>query len=53
MAKKLNDSSKGNKNLGIKQRGLGMLINTEPESNNTGLFEIILVKEHYYSFTSL
>lgn len=31
MAKKLNDPSKGNKNLGTKQRGLGMLINPEPE----------------------
>ncbi|WP_157243506.1 hypothetical protein [Algoriphagus resistens] len=31
MAKKLNDPSKGNKNLGAKQRGLGMLINSEPE----------------------
>jgi hypothetical protein len=31
MAKKLNDPSKGNKNLGSKQRGLGMLINSEPE----------------------
>ncbi len=31
MAKKLNDPSKGNKNLGSKQRGLGMLINPEPE----------------------
>lgn len=31
MAKKLNDPSKGNKNLGTKQRGLGMLINSEPE----------------------
>jgi hypothetical protein len=32
MAKKLNDPSKGNKNLGSKQRGLGMLINAEPET---------------------
>ena len=32
MAKKLNDPSKGNKNLGSKQRGLGMLINSEPET---------------------
>ena len=31
MAKKLNDPSKGNKNLGTKQRGLGMLINPEQE----------------------
>lgn len=31
MAKNLNDPSKGNKNLGSKQRGLGMLINSEPE----------------------
>ncbi len=31
MAKKLNDPSKGNKNLGSQQRGLGMLINSEPE----------------------
>jgi hypothetical protein len=32
MAKKLNDPSKGNKNLGNQQRGLGMLINAEPET---------------------
>ena len=32
MAKKLNDPSKGNKNLGTQQRGLGMLINSEPET---------------------
>lgn len=32
MAKKLNDPSKGNKNLGSKQRGIGMLINAEPET---------------------
>ena len=32
MAKKLNDPSMGNKNLGSKQRGLGMLINAEPET---------------------
>lgn len=31
MAKKLNDPSKGNKNLGTKQRGIGVLINPEPE----------------------
>lgn len=31
MAKKLNDPSKGNKNLGTKQRGIGVLINSEPE----------------------
>lgn len=31
MAKKLNDPSKGNKNLGTKQSGFGMLINPEPE----------------------
>ncbi|WP_232424886.1 hypothetical protein [Algoriphagus resistens] len=31
MAKKLNDPSKGNENIGTKQRGLGMLINSEPE----------------------
>ena len=31
MAKKLNDPRKGIKNLGNKQRGLGMLINPEPE----------------------
>ncbi|WP_232425008.1 hypothetical protein [Algoriphagus resistens] len=31
MAKILSDPSKGNKNLGTKQRGLGMLINSEPE----------------------
>lgn len=31
MAKKLNDPSKGNKNLGNKQRGIGVLINSEPE----------------------
>ena len=31
MAKKLNDPSKGNKNLGTKHRGLGVLINSEPE----------------------
>lgn len=31
MAKKLNDPSKGNKNLGPKHRGLGVLINSEPE----------------------
>lgn len=32
MAKKLNDPSKGNKNLGTQQRGLAMLINAEPET---------------------
>ena len=32
MAKKLNDPSKGNKNLGTKQRGLGMLINSDHET---------------------
>jgi hypothetical protein len=32
MAKKLNDPSKGNKNLGTKQRGLSMLINPDPET---------------------
>ncbi|WP_373400036.1 hypothetical protein V8V91_10675 [Algoriphagus halophilus] len=32
MAKKLNDPSKGNKNLGTPKRGLGMLINSEPKS---------------------
>ncbi|MEB2782823.1 hypothetical protein U3A58_20750 [Algoriphagus sp. C2-6-M1] len=32
MAKRLNDPSKGNKNLGTKQRGLGMLIKSEPET---------------------
>ena len=32
MAKKLNDPSKGNKDLGAPKRGLGMLINSEPES---------------------
>lgn len=32
MAKKLNDPSKGNKNLGTQPRGLGMLINAEPET---------------------
>ena len=32
MSKKLNDPSKGNKNLGTKQRGLGMLINSDPET---------------------
>ena len=32
MAKKLNDASKGNKNLGTSKRGLGMLINPEPET---------------------
>ena len=32
MAKRLNDPSKGNKNLGTSKRGLGMLINPEPES---------------------
>jgi hypothetical protein len=32
MAKKLNDPSKGNKNLGTQQRGLGMLINAEPDT---------------------
>jgi len=32
MAKKLNDPSKGNKNLGTLKSCLGMLINTEPES---------------------
>lgn len=32
MAKKLNDPSRGNKNLGTQQRGLGMLINAEPET---------------------
>lgn len=32
MAKKLNDPSKGNKNLGTPKRGLGMLINSKPES---------------------
>ena len=32
MAKKLNDPSKGNKNLGTQQRGLTMLINAEPET---------------------
>lgn len=31
MAKKLNDPSKGNKNLGTKQRGIAVLINSEPE----------------------
>lgn len=31
MAKKLNDPSKENKNLGTNQRGLGMPINSEPE----------------------
>jgi hypothetical protein len=31
MAKKLNDPSKGNKNLGNMKRGLGILINPEPE----------------------
>ena len=31
MAKKLSDPSKGNKNLGTKHRGLGVLINSEPE----------------------
>lgn len=31
MAKKLNDPSKGNKNLGTKQRGIGVLINSKPE----------------------
>jgi hypothetical protein len=31
MAKKLNDPSKGNKNVGTKQRGIGVLINSEPE----------------------
>ena len=31
MAKKLNDPSKGNKNLGTKQRGIGVLINPETE----------------------
>ena len=31
MAKKLNDPRKGNKNLGTKHRGLGILINSEPE----------------------
>lgn len=32
MAMKLNDPSKGNKNLGNLKRGLGMLINSEPAS---------------------
>ncbi|WP_232424883.1 hypothetical protein [Algoriphagus resistens] len=32
MATKLNNPSKGNKNLGIKQRGLGMLIKSDPET---------------------
>ncbi|MEB2774561.1 hypothetical protein SYJ56_04545 [Algoriphagus sp. D3-2-R+10] len=32
MSKKLNDPSKGNKNLGTKQIGLGMLINANPET---------------------
>ena len=32
MAKKLNDPSKGYKNLGRKQRGIGMLINTKLKS---------------------
>ncbi|WP_373400041.1 hypothetical protein V8V91_10700 [Algoriphagus halophilus] len=32
MAKKLNDPSKGNKNLGTPKRGPGMLINSEPET---------------------
>jgi len=32
MAKKLNDPSKGNNNLGTPKKGLGMLINSEPES---------------------
>ena len=32
MAKKLNYPRKSNKNLGTKQRGLGMLINSEPET---------------------
>ena len=31
MAKKLNDPSKGNKNLGTKQRGIRVLFNSEPE----------------------
>ena len=31
MAKELNDPSKGNKNLGTKQRRIGVLINPEPE----------------------
>ncbi|MDE0561986.1 hypothetical protein OU792_18460 [Algoriphagus sp. NF] len=31
MAEKVNDPSKGNKNLGTKQRGLGMLFNFELE----------------------
>lgn len=42
MAKKLNDPSKGNKNLGAKQRGLGMLINPEPETQQK---EKISIKE--------
>ncbi|MDG1277885.1 MAG: hypothetical protein P8O16_11440 [Algoriphagus sp.] len=32
MAKKLNDPSKDNKNLGTSKRGLGMLINPVPET---------------------
>ncbi|WP_373400029.1 hypothetical protein V8V91_10640 [Algoriphagus halophilus] len=32
MAKKLNDPSKGNKNLETPKRGLGMLINPETET---------------------
>lgn len=31
MAKKLNDPSEGNKNLGVNQRGLGMLLKSENE----------------------
>ena len=31
MTKKLNNPNKGNKNLGTTKRGLGMLINPEPQ----------------------
>jgi hypothetical protein len=31
MANKLNDPSKSNKNLGTKQQGIGVLINSVPE----------------------
>ena len=32
MARKLNDPSKGNKNLGTQQTGLGTMINSGPET---------------------